>query len=215
MLDNFIFENHLGMRFIGLENGVYLNYSELRNYSWDYDTINNRISRFFRPIKNRKIPLIVCCKSDEEAIEIKNRLFELSEMDIEAKMPGRVYIGDYYTTGYITASTKSEYLLSKRLCYIDLTLTSDDPAWYREETYIFPVNGEFEEEDPGEEPEGVPIIPEGTLKITENGTFNIAKYAAVEIDVAVKLAATDDDAGHVTLHFVAATSDGEGNITFL
>lgn len=216
MLDNFIFENHLGMRFVGLENGVYLNYSDLRNYSWDYDTINNRISRFYRPIKDRKIPLIVCCKSDEEAIEIKNRLFELAEMDVAAKLPGKIYIGDYYTTGYITASTKGEYLLSKRMCKIDLTLTSDDPAWYREDTYIFPINGEFdEEEEPGGEPEGVPIIPEGTLKITENGTFNIAKYAAVEIDVAVKLAATDDDAGHVTLHFVAATSDGEGNITFL
>ena len=214
MLDKFIYENHLGMRFVGLENGVYLNYSDLRNYSWDYDTINNRISRFYRSIKPRKIPLIVCCKSDEEAVEIKNRLCDLAEMDIKAKLPGKIYIGDYYTAGFITASTKGEYLLSKRMCKIDLTLTSDDPAWYREEKYIFPINGEFEEEDPGEEPEPIPIVPKGTLKITENGLFNIAKYAAVEIDVEVKLAAYDDDIGNVTLYFATATNDGEGNITF-
>lgn len=137
MLDKFIFENHLGQRFVGLENGVYLNYSELRNYSWDYDTINDRISRFYRKIGNRKIPLVVYCKSDEEAVEVMNRLHELTEADIEARIPGKVFVGDYYTNGYITASTKSNYLIKKRLCNIELTLTSDDSAWYREQTHTF------------------------------------------------------------------------------
>lgn len=215
MLDNFIFENHLGMRFVGLDNGVYLNYNELRDYSWSYDTINNRISRFYRPIKDRKIPLVICCKSDEEAIEIKNRLFELSEMDIEAKQPGRVYIGDYYTTGYITASVKGEYLISKRLCRVDLTLTSDDPAWYKEETYVFPINGEFEDEIPdngGDDTEGG-IKPTGTLTITENGIYDVTLFAKVEIKVANTLAATDDGKGNVTFGFVNAADDGNGNIT--
>lgn len=213
MLDNFIFENHLGMRFIGLDNGVYLNYNDLRDYSWSYDTINNRISRFYRPVKDRKIPLVVCCKSDEEAIEIKNRLFELSEMDIEAKIPGRVYIGDYYTTGYITASTKGEYLLSKRMCRIDLTLTSDDPAWYREDTYIFPINGEFEEEDPGggEDDPGGGIKPTGTITITKNGIYDVALFATAKVNV--EYSATDDGNGNVTLGFGTALSDGNGNIT--
>lgn len=137
MLEKFIFENHLGQRFEGLANGVYLNYNDLRDYSWNYDTINNRISRFYMGTKSRKIPLVVHCKSDEEAVAVKNRLHELAEADIEAKIPGKIFVGDYYTSGYITASTKSNYLINKRLCNIDLTLTSDDPAWYREQTYSF------------------------------------------------------------------------------
>lgn len=137
MLDNFIYENHLGQRFVGLENGVYLNYNDLRDYSWSYDTINGRISRFYRQITGRKIPLVVYCKSDEEAVDVKNRLTELAETDIEAKTPGKVYVGEYYTHGYITASAKSEYLISKRLCRIDLTFTSDDPMWYRDQTHSF------------------------------------------------------------------------------
>ena len=137
MLDNFIIENHLGQRFVGLENGVYLNHSELRDYSWDYDTINNRISRFYRAIKDRAIPLVVYCNSDNEAVAVKNRLHELAEYDIEAKIPGKVFVGDYYTIGYITASTKSNYLIRKKYCKIDLTLTSDDPAWYREQPHSF------------------------------------------------------------------------------
>lgn len=137
MLDGFIYEDHLGRRFVGLENGVYLNYSELRDYSWSYDTINSRISRFYRPVTNRKIPLVVAGKTDDEAITVKHRLLELAETDIEAMLPGKIYVGEYYTNGYITASKKSNFLITKRHCNIDLTLTSDDPAWYRERTQSF------------------------------------------------------------------------------
>ena len=142
MLDKFIYEDHLGRRFVGLENGVYLNYSQLRDYSWGYDTINSRISRFYRPITDREIPLVVVGKTDDEAIAAKNRLLELAETDIEAMLPGKIYVGEYYTNGYITSSKKRNFLITKRHCNIDLTLTSDDPAWYREQTQSFiPVAG--------------------------------------------------------------------------
>ncbi len=137
MLENFIFENHLGQRFDGLSNGVYMNYSELRDYAWSYDTINNRISRMYMETKDRKIPLVVSCNSEAEAFAVMNRLHELAEADIEAVLPGKVYVGDFYTNGYITGSTKSDYLINKRLCYIELTLTSDDPAWFREQDHTF------------------------------------------------------------------------------
>lgn len=140
MLDKFIFENHLGQRFEGLPNGVYLNSSELRDYSWSYDTINNRISRFYMETKERTIPLVVKCKSDEEAISVMNRLHELAEADIQARIPGKIVAGDYFTNGYITASSKSNYLITKQLCNIELTMTSEDPAWYKEHTYVFLPN---------------------------------------------------------------------------
>ena len=137
MLDKFIFENHLGQRFEGLPNGVYLNYSDLRDYSWSFDTINNRISRFFRGITERKIPLVVYCKSGDEAVSVMNRLHELAEADIVEKIPGKIYVGDYYTSGYITASVKSNYLIRKKYCKIELTLTSEDPTWYLEHSHPF------------------------------------------------------------------------------
>ena len=137
MLDKFIYENHLGQRYEGLPNGVYLNHSELRNYSWKYDTINSAISRFYRPITNRKIQLLVCGYSAEDAMTAMNRLVDLAESDLAAKIPGKIFIGDYYTTGYITSSKKKNYLIDKRLCNIELVMTSDDPAWYREKTHQF------------------------------------------------------------------------------
>ena len=141
MLENFIFENHLGQRFEGLANGVYLNSNDLRDYRWSYDTINSRISRFYQTTANRKLPLTVICKTDEEAVKVKNRLMEIAEVDIEAMLPGKIIVGDYYTKGYITASVKSRYAIKKRFCRIELTLTSEDPGWYREEMYSFFSNG--------------------------------------------------------------------------
>ena len=104
MLEKFIFENHLGQRFEGIKNGVYMNANNLRDYTWSYDTINDRISRFYLSSKSRKLPLVVYCKSNEQAAEVKNRLLELTEADIEAKQAGKIYIGEYYTYGYITES---------------------------------------------------------------------------------------------------------------
>lgn len=144
MLDNFIYENHRGQRFVGLENNVYMNYSDLRDFSWSYDTINNRISRFYKGITDRKIPLIVHCDSEEKAIEVKNKLYEIAEVDIEAMRAGKIYIGDYYISGFITANAKSNFLISKNLCQFNLTLTSDNPMWYREEKHIFVAGGQSE-----------------------------------------------------------------------
>lgn len=142
MLENFIYENHLGQRFVGLDNGVYLNANELRDYSWDYDVINNRISRFFRGVTSRKLPLVVCSPTTEKANEVRNRLMELAEADIDAMLPGKIFTGEYYTTGFITSSKKKDYRTHGRFCYIDLVLTSPDPSWSREDAYIFGSNDE-------------------------------------------------------------------------
>lgn len=143
MLENFIFENHLGQRFIGLENGVYLNSNDLRDFSLSYDTLNGRISRFYKSVTSRKIPLIVLCNSDEKAVEVKNKIFELSAADTEAKIPGKIFIGNYYLNGYVTESKKTDYNLKKRLCRIELTFTSDDDSWYSMTKHTF-ISGDNE-----------------------------------------------------------------------
>ena len=137
MLDKFIFENHRGLRFNGLENGVYMNYSTIRDYNWSYDAINGKISRFYNKITSRKIPLVVVGKTGDEAIAAMNRLHELAEADIVDNLPGKIIVGEYYTNCFITGSKKANYLISKRHSRIDLTITSDDPAWYRDRMHHF------------------------------------------------------------------------------
>ncbi len=137
MHENFIYENHLGQRFVGLDNGVFLNANELRDYSWSYDVINNRISRFYHSVTTRKIPLLVCCPTAAEANKVRDKLLEVAEADIDAMLPGKIYTGDYYTTGFITGSKKKDYRTHGRFCQIDLTLASPDPTWSREDVHVF------------------------------------------------------------------------------
>jgi hypothetical protein len=83
---------------------------------------------------------VVACESDAVANVVRNRLLEIAEADIMANLPGKIYIGEYYTTGYITGSAKTDYLITGRFCNISLTVTSDNPAWYREQTQVFVPN---------------------------------------------------------------------------
>lgn len=136
-LNDFVYENHLGQRFDGMANGMYLNHSDILNYSWNYEVINNRLSRFYRSIKTRKLPIAVIGKTDAEAIAAKNRLFEISEADVLAMLPGKIYVGGYYISGYITASNKSKYLFSKRYCNLNIEFTSADPAWFSDRVFAF------------------------------------------------------------------------------
>lgn len=46
------------------------------------------------------------------------------------------------------------------------------------------------------------LIPEGTLEITENGTYEIIQYASVVVDVPDEITATDDGKGNVTLTLI-------------
>ena len=140
-LNNFVYENHLGMRFESAEYGVYLNHSDLLDYSWSYDVINNRISRFYRSVTKKGLPLVVIGKTATEATEAKNRLTEIAEADILAKIPGKILVGEYYSMGYITASKKEKYLYSKRYCNLNLEFTREDSAWLRERTFVFAVKG--------------------------------------------------------------------------
>lgn len=142
MLEKFIYENHLGQRFDGLANGVFLNSNDLRDYSWDYDVINNRISRFYRSVRKRKLPLVFCGKTEAQSTAARNRLTDLAEADILALLPGKIWIGDYYTSGYITESAKSEYLIDRRYTKNDLVFASAEPAWHRDVTHVFSLNGE-------------------------------------------------------------------------
>jgi hypothetical protein len=66
----------------------------------------------------------------------------MADADIYATLPGKIYIGEYYIKGYITGSTKAEYLLDKRYCKIELTLTVEEQQWMKESKLAFMSSAE-------------------------------------------------------------------------
>lgn len=137
MLEKFKYVNHLGETLEFGKHPLYANMNDLRDFSWEIKSKNDKISGFSKGIVSKSIPIILICKSNAEGIEMRNKLFEVFEKDVLAKKHGKIIIGDYYLKCYITDSTKANYLITKRYMQFDLKLQTDHPEWIKETTSEF------------------------------------------------------------------------------
>ena len=138
MYERVTYENHNGERLeFGDGQGLYINENNLHNYAWSYTTTNDRIKKFYKSITKFSLPIVVACISDEDGVAIKNSLMEIAEKDIIAGEYGKLIIGDYYLSCYITESSKASYNKEKRFARVQLTVVTDIPKWTKEETYVF------------------------------------------------------------------------------
>ena len=137
MLEQLKYINHMQETLEFGKGKLFVNESDLHNFSWDVKSKNNRISGFQRGIVNKTIPVFIKCDSEEEGIELKNRLFEVCEKDVLAIKHGSLYCGDYYIKCYVTESNKSEYLIHKGYMQVSVKLSTDIPFWIKETTTTF------------------------------------------------------------------------------
>ena len=150
MLEQLKYKNHLNEVFEFGKDGIYINTSDLHNYKWTVTQKGNRISGFDYGVQERTLPVIIMCGTEEQGIEARNRLFEITEKDIRANQHGQIIIGDYYFKCFVTGSTKANYLTSGRYITISLALSSDFPYWVKETVHGFGVRMEtFSLREPG------------------------------------------------------------------
>ena len=114
MIEQIKYINHLNEVIEFGKNGIFINYNTLRDYNWDITSANNKIASFKKGIVSKTIPVIIKCHSEEEGIEIRNRLFEVFEKDVLAKKNGRIIVSEYYLKCFITGSKKTKYLLPEQ-----------------------------------------------------------------------------------------------------
>lgn len=137
MLEQLKYKNHINEVFEFGRNGIFVDMSDIHNYEWTVKSKNNRIASLDYAISKRKLPIIICCDTEEQGIEARNRLLEITEKDVLALQHGRIIIGNYYFKCFVTKSEKKDYLLNKRLMKLTLTLTTDFPFWVKETTHTF------------------------------------------------------------------------------
>lgn len=133
MIEKIQYINHLNEVIDFGKEGIFVNKSDIHDFSWDVVSKNNRISSFKKGIQSRKLPVMV--KSADSA-SIRNKLFEVCEKDVLAVKPGRLIVGNYYMTCYITESKKSDYL-DEQYMKATLTVKTDMPYWVKETVYLF------------------------------------------------------------------------------
>ena len=146
MLEQLKYKNHRNEVFEFGKDGIFVNTNELHDYEWEVTTKNNRIASLDHVVKEKALPVVIICEDEDQGIQARNKLFEVVEKDVLALQHGRIIIGDYYFKCYVTKSTKENYLTSKRLMQLELTLTSDFPFWVKETVVSF-SSGQIQEGD--------------------------------------------------------------------
>lgn len=130
MLEQIKYINGRGETIVFGEAGIYVNENDLRNWEWEYNTSYGRIRGLRRKRNERTLPVRIWAESEASGVAIKNRLHDVTEVDVVAGEPGRLYVGDWYIPCYVVKSEKTDYLLSKRMLSVTLTLAVDSGSWY-------------------------------------------------------------------------------------
>ena len=144
MLEQLKYKNHVNEVFEFGKDGIFVDMNELHDYEWTVTKKGNRISSFDYSISKRKLPVVILCETEEKGIAARNKLLEVVEKDVLALQHGKIIIGDYYFKCFVTKSQKNNYLTTKRMMEVTLTLTSDFPYWVKETTFQFRKAGEGE-----------------------------------------------------------------------
>lgn len=139
MFEQLKYKNHINEVIDFGKDGIFVNIGALRDYEWKVTSKGNKISKLSRGVQTRKLPVVIMCETEEEGIAARNKLFEAFEKDVLALKHGQIIIGNYYFKCFVTKSTKSDYLRSKRHMELTLTLSSDFPYWVNEKTQTFGV----------------------------------------------------------------------------
>lgn len=139
MLEKFTYINHLNESVKFGDGRIFVDQSDIRDYSWSAQIKNDRIGGFKRGVQSKSIPVVVICDTSTEGMKLRNELYEVLEKDVLAGIPGRIVLGGYYMTCFVTESKKTEYLND----YMKLTLkvTTDAPYWVKENTTRFGYGG--------------------------------------------------------------------------
>lgn len=137
MLDKMTYTNHLNEQIVLGKMPYFANYSDLRDYAWEYTEANSKILAFNRKIRKYSLPVIIMCETEAEGFEKRNALFEIVEKDVLAGQYGTLQIGDYKLQCYVKESAKSDFLKTKQYMVVNLSIVTDRPFWTKEKTYIF------------------------------------------------------------------------------
>ena len=141
MLERLKYKNHLNEVFDFGKNGIFVDSNDLHDFEWTVTKRNERIAALGRKVSKKKLPIKIVCETEAEGIAARNRLYEVAEKDVLALKHGQLIIGDYYFKCFVTKSQKKEYLTTKRVMEVTLTLTTDFPFWVKETRTVFSPAG--------------------------------------------------------------------------
>lgn len=128
------YENHIGERIDLNSENIILQYQEFFNYSWDATIRNRKIKGFKRDSATLPVTVAVTAETEDEYLQIIEEFYRITEKDILAVAPGKLYINEYYLRCYISGDIKQDAFKGILFQIKNLTLVTDYPFWIKETT---------------------------------------------------------------------------------
>ena len=141
MLEKLQYINHINEVLDFGTSKLFVNENDLRDFTWEITSKNDKISGFKKGIVTKTIPIIVKVDTVAEGIQLRNKLFEVFEKDVLAVKHGKFVIGDFYLKCFVTESAKSDYLINKGYMRLNVKVSTDMPYWIKETTTRFNYGG--------------------------------------------------------------------------
>ena len=134
---NIYYRNSAGVKFTLLGDGLtYIDPMELHTFEWDY-SISNRVSGlggtasdFARFPRTFDIELRMRGMNREEFVRQVNTLHEITDADMIAGTPGRLYVDEQYLTCYLAvAGDKPNHPRTSNFMTREVTVLAVEPYW--------------------------------------------------------------------------------------
>lgn len=141
---NVRYVNHEGSEFILNGDGyTSTNVNALRAYEWSFNSVNRpsgyggKASGFARHPVTRELNVGIRSFRDADMKALANRLHAITEADIMAEQPGKLYIGNQYIVCYLAVSSSVDQYTEKNFLRKKLKVRIEEPYWCSETTAIF------------------------------------------------------------------------------
>lgn len=135
------------MIFYENSNGVKLNLFEwpvaiqditkLYGWIWEYSVTGNRMLKFDRAKKSRKLEISVYADDKDEFKKIMNEIHDITETDILNETPGKLWCGSYYMKCYLIEAEMQEYEEEYNTVDGEIKVETLYPAWIYEKEFMF------------------------------------------------------------------------------
>lgn len=110
---------------------------ELMDYEWSYSERNGRIAAIVKDIQEKSFPVGIAAETEAQGLAIRNRLYEIADIDVMAMSPGVLTIGDWALECYVIRSEADMYWMDDRYAEFDLTLLVESSFWIKQITHTY------------------------------------------------------------------------------
>lgn len=115
----------------------------LYDYEWEYDTASTgsrngvSVTEFYREKKEIDLELDILARTEEAYAEACQKFLDTTERDVINKVPGRLYVGEWYILCFLISEGFSDWEYGLTQVNSDVTLLSPYPFWRKEKDYNF------------------------------------------------------------------------------